>query len=101
MPEISKINYPNLKIIFSGGTYLSKACNKIQKFSEDIDFRIHTNKPFTRVEKKVFCNFILEKLNDKEDYHIIRKSVKKKGGEVKITFSVLKLNMKNYMKVQI
>ena len=40
LSEISKINYPDLKIIFSGGTCLSKAYHKIQRFSEDIDFRI-------------------------------------------------------------
>ena len=77
LSEISKINYSDLKIVFSGGTCLSKAYNKIQRFSEDIDFRIHTERPFTRGEKKAFCNFILEKLDNKEDYHIIRESVKK------------------------
>ena len=77
LSEISKINYSDLKIVFSGGTCLSKAYNKIQRFSEDIDFRIHTERPFTRTEKKAFCNFILEKLDNKEDYHIIRESVKK------------------------
>ncbi len=77
LSEISKINYPGLKIIFSGGTCLSKAYNKIQRFSEDIDFRIHTERPFTRAEKKAFCNFILEKLDNKEGYYIISESVKK------------------------
>ena len=77
LSEISKINYPDLKIVFSGGTCLSKAYNKIQRFSEDIDFRVHSKRPFTRAEKKVFCNFILEKLDKKEDYHIIQESVKK------------------------
>ena len=77
LSEISKINYPNLKIVFSGGTCLSKAYHKIQRFSEDIDFRIHTNKSFTRSEKKAFCNFILETLDNKEDYHIVPESVKK------------------------
>ena len=77
LSEISKINYPDLKIVFSGGTCLSKAYNKIQRFSEDIDFRVHTEKTFTRAEKKAFCNFILEKLDKKEDYHIIPESAKK------------------------
>ena len=36
LSEISKINYPDLKIVFSGGTCLSKAYHKIQRFSEDI-----------------------------------------------------------------
>jgi len=30
---LSKINYPNTKIIFSGGTCLSKALCKIKRFS--------------------------------------------------------------------
>ena len=77
LSEISKINYPDLKIVFSGGTCLSKAYNKIQRFSEDIDFRAHTERPFTRAEKKDFCNFILEALDNKEYYHIIPESVKK------------------------
>ena len=77
LSEISKINYPDLKIIFSGGTCLSKAYNKIQRFSEDIDFRIHTNKSFTRGEKKTFCKYILETLDNKEDYNIIHTSIKK------------------------
>ena len=77
LSEISKINYPDLKIVFSGGTCLSKAYHKIQRFSEDIDFRAHTERPFTRTEKKAFCNFILETLDNKEDYHIIQESIKK------------------------
>ena len=43
--------------------------NKIQRFSEDIDFRIHTERTFTRAEKKIFCNFILEKLESKEGFN--------------------------------
>ena len=77
LSEISKINYPDLKIVFSGGTCLSKAYHKIQRFSEDIDFRVNKERPFTRAEKKAFCNFILEKLDNKEDYHSIPESVKK------------------------
>ena len=77
LSEISKINYPDLKIVFSGGTCLSKAYHKIQRFSEDIDFRVHTERPFTRAEKKAFCNFILAALDNKKDYHIIPKSIKK------------------------
>ena len=77
LSEISKINYPDLKIIFSGGTCLSKAYHKIQRFSEDIDFRIHTERPFTRAEKKIFCNFILSKLDNKGNYHIISGSINK------------------------
>ena len=77
LSEMSKIDYPDLKIVFSGGTCLSKAYHKIQRFSEDIDFRIHTDKSFTRAEKKTFCNFILGKFDNKDNYHIISESIKK------------------------
>jgi len=37
---ISSIEYKDFKIIFSGGTSLSKAYGLLQRFSEDIDFRL-------------------------------------------------------------
>ncbi len=37
---ISKINSSDFELIFSGGTALSKAHGLIQRFSEDIDFRV-------------------------------------------------------------
>lgn len=88
LSEISQINYPDLKIVFSGGTCLSKAYHKIQRFSEDIDFRIHTEKPFSRTEKKAFCNYILEKLDNKKDYHIIPESIKKGNGNNFFSFEI-------------
>jgi len=39
---LSKIQHPGFEMIFSGGTALSKAHRLIQRFSEDIDFRIIT-----------------------------------------------------------
>ena len=63
------------KMVFKGGTSLSKAYHLIERFSEDIDFRIHTDKSFTRAEKKTFCNFILGKFDNKDNYHIISESI--------------------------
>ena len=51
---LSKINYPDIEIIFSGGTCLSKAYKKIKRFSEDIDFRLHTKVEFNRTKRKDF-----------------------------------------------
>jgi len=39
---LSSIQHPGFEMIFSGGTALSKAHRLIQRFSEDIDFRIVT-----------------------------------------------------------
>ncbi len=77
LSEISKIDYPDLKIIFSGGTCLSKAYNKIKRFSEDVDFRLHTLKSFSRQERKDFCNFLIDKLKTSNDFKIIEDSIKK------------------------
>ncbi|MFA7658525.1 MAG: nucleotidyl transferase AbiEii/AbiGii toxin family protein [Candidatus Gastranaerophilaceae bacterium] len=82
LSALSKINYPDVKIIFSGGTCLSKAYNKIQRFSEDIDFRINTDKSFSRENRKKFCNFILEELSKIKDCKIVETSIKK-GNENK------------------
>lgn len=43
LKKVHEFSYPGFDIIFSGGTALSKAHNIIQRFSEDIDFRIQTN----------------------------------------------------------
>lgn len=39
---ISNINYEDYTIVFTGGTALSKAHHLIQRFSEDVDFRVIT-----------------------------------------------------------
>lgn len=37
---ISNLNHPSLRMVFSGGTCLSKAHGLIERFSEDVDFRV-------------------------------------------------------------
>jgi hypothetical protein len=41
--KVSKIRYEDFQVIFTGGTALSKAHGLIQRFSEDIDFRVITS----------------------------------------------------------
>lgn len=43
LKKVHEFSYPGFKIIFSGGTALSKAHNIIQRFSEDVDFRVQSN----------------------------------------------------------
>ena len=48
---LSTIKYqsdPRISLIFSGGTALSKAHKKISRFSEDVDFRIHSEEKIPR-----------------------------------------------------
>lgn len=96
LSEISKINYPDLKIIFSGGTCLSKAYHKIQRFSEDIDFRIHTERPLQELKRRLFVILFRMLLIIKK---IIISFLNQSKKVTKTTFLVLKLNTKNYMKV--
>lgn len=50
--KVYEFSYPGFEIIFSGGTALSKAHNIIQRFTEDVDFRVQSN----LLEKKAKAN---------------------------------------------
>lgn len=39
---------PRISLVFSGGTALSKAHRRISRFSEDVDFRIHSDEKISR-----------------------------------------------------
>ncbi|MEW6737360.1 MAG: nucleotidyl transferase AbiEii/AbiGii toxin family protein [Acidobacteriota bacterium] len=52
---IAEIQYNDFEVIFSGGTALSKAHNLIQRFSEDVDFRVVT--PETGNNRKALSAF--------------------------------------------
>ena len=73
---LSKINYPDIKIVFTGGTCLSKAYEKIKRFSEDMDFCIHTNIPFSRKDKSNLRKFIISELNKSNDFKVIDNNIK-------------------------
>lgn len=72
---LSNIDYPDVKIAFSGGTCLSKAYGKIKRFSEDIDFCIQTSVPFSRKDKSRFRKFIISTLNQQNDFNIIESKI--------------------------
>ena len=52
---LSKIQYPDFQMIFSGGTALSKAHRLIQRFSEDVDFRMIA--PDASLNRKALSKF--------------------------------------------
>ena len=68
---LSEIEYENVKIVFSGGTCLSKAHGKIKRFSEDLDFCVQTTSTFTRKDKSDFRKFIISELDKQEDFMIL------------------------------
>ena len=76
---ISELDFDDANIIFSGGTCLSKAYNKIKRFSEDIDFRINTGHAFTRLEKRNLRNFIIEALKQSENFKVLENTLIKRN----------------------
>ena len=68
---LSKINYPNIKILFTGGTCLSKAYGKIKRFSEDLDFCVATSIPFSRKEKSNFRKYIITEINKNDNFTVL------------------------------
>ncbi len=76
LSALSKVVYPEVKIVFSGGTCLSKAYDKIKRFSEDIDFCIHTSVPFSRKDKSNFRKLIIETLKECDGLTVIEDEMK-------------------------
>jgi predicted nucleotidyltransferase component of viral defense system len=48
LAAIVAVNVPPFRLVFSGGTALSRAHRLIRRMSEDIDLKIISDKPFTR-----------------------------------------------------
>ncbi len=76
LKELAQLNKSDFKLIFTGGTCLSKGYNLIKRFSEDIDFRIHTNLSTTRNDRKNIRNTILENFKNLQEVKLIDDSMK-------------------------
>lgn len=59
--------------VFSGGTSLSKGYNLIQRFSEDLDFKVIplTSEESSRKERKNFRDLLIERLNASPHFKVI------------------------------
>ncbi|RUT01334.1 hypothetical protein DSM106972_068850 [Dulcicalothrix desertica PCC 7102] len=58
--ELLTINNPNFRLVFSGGTSLSKGCGLIKRFSEDIDFKVIALTPSNRNKRGQYRDQIVE-----------------------------------------
>ncbi len=77
---LSRLNYPGFEIVFSGGTALSKAHKLIQRFSEDIDFRvIAAEDKLHRNVLSAFKNSVINSLRD-AGFHIAADSIRARDG---------------------
>lgn len=57
---LANIQHPDFQLVFSGGTSLSKGFGLIQRFSEDLDFKIQTSlKSASRSAYRAFRNQVL------------------------------------------
>ncbi len=83
---LSNIENEKFKLIFSGGTCLSKAYLIIKRFSEDIDLRIQESKNSSREERRIFVENIIKLINDNKDFNVI--SVKKEDTSHRIILNI-------------
>lgn len=80
MAFLSTTSFPGYRIIFSGGTSLSKAHGLIKRFSEDIDFKIVTAEENRgRGTLSNFKNALIERL-DKAGFKVIPESIIARDG---------------------
>lgn len=74
LTHIASLEIP--QIIFTGGTSLSKAYGLIQRFSEDLDFRIcSATTSFNRSQRKELREIVLNQLRQIEGISIIEESL--------------------------
>lgn len=60
---IAGIQHEGFEVIFTGGTALSKAHHLLQRFSEDVDFRVRVQNAYdTRPSRSAFKNKVVETL---------------------------------------
>lgn len=77
---ISKMTHPGYELVFSGGTALAKAHNLLERFSEDIDFRIRPIDHFpNKSALSKLKNGVIDALRD-AGFQIDDESIKARDG---------------------
>lgn len=67
LQALSELAFDNVTLLFSGGTSLSKGHGLIQRFSEDLDFRVRFEaEELSRTGKRQLRNAILDSLKEIE-----------------------------------
>jgi predicted nucleotidyltransferase component of viral defense system len=73
LKAISKIDDSRFQLVFSGGTSLSKGYRLIQRFSEDIDFKVIETEPgLTRTDRRQFTQQIAAAIDSGLSYRAKR-----------------------------
>lgn len=73
---LAEFNHEQLEAIFCGGTSLLHGYKIINRFSEDVDFRIisHRRQPTARDERRAYRDALFENLHSIPDINVIEKS---------------------------
>lgn len=74
--DLAKINHPKIQLVFSGGTSLSKGHGLIQRFSEDLDFKISLKEKVTRKERRDFREQVIQIIGGSKQLNVDTENVK-------------------------
>lgn len=77
---ISDYNHGDIEPVFSGGTSLSKGYGLIERFSEDIDFKLKSPTPKNRREYREYRSEIIELIQAQEIFSIDEATIKSQDG---------------------
>lgn len=85
---IATHNYEGYQPVFSGGTCLSKGHGLIQRFSEDIDFKISTPNPVARADKRRYREAMIELINGVAGLEVDGASIQSQDASNTFSFNV-------------
>lgn len=73
---LKELNTADTKVIFAGGTSLSKAFGLISRFSEDVDFSVVGNANVNRNSRSKYRDNLISKINDSKILNVDAETVK-------------------------
>lgn len=78
---ISEVKHSTMQLVFSGGTSLSKGYGLIQRFSEDIDFKVADSQNYKRNDFRDYRLLIVEAIRRSSgDWELSNESIKSENG---------------------
>ena len=77
---IAEADFGDITPVFSGGTSLSKGYGLIQRFSEDMDFKVKAETQKTKNECRSFRQRVIEIIGAQESFTIDKQSIKSQDG---------------------
>ena len=85
---LQKINTADTKVIFVGGTSLSKGYNLISRFSEDVDFSVVSKANTNRHSRSIYKNNLISNINDSKILSVDEETIKSRDENRYINFYI-------------